>query len=98
MNSNRQKPCGGFPYSIVITQDDVLQRTPNLPAWSLLKHLVEPRRPDLLRSPEFSQPMVTALQRVLMAIFEDWGISPKAMDGHSFGGLAAPTIYPKKMD
>ena len=43
----------------------------------------------MLRSPEFSQPLVTALQLVLMAIFKDWGISPKAIVGHSSGKRAA---------
>ena len=80
-----------FPTASLLLKhlDDVLQSTPNPPSWSLLKELVEPRSPDLLRSPEFSQPLVTALQLVLMAIFEDWGISPKAVVGHSSGELAA---------
>lgn len=80
-----------FPTASLVLQhlDNVLQSTPNPPPWSLLKELVEPRSPELLRSPEFSQPLVTALQLVLMAILEDWGISPKAVIGHSSGELAA---------
>ena len=80
-----------FPTASLLLKhlDDVLQSTPNPPSWSLLKELVEPRSPDLLRSLEFSQPLVTALQLVLMAIFKDWGISPKAVVGHSSGELAA---------
>lgn len=80
-----------FPTASLLLRhlDDVLQSTPNPPSWSLLKELVEPRSPELLRSPEFSQPLVTALQLVLMAILEDWGVTPQAVVGHSSGELAA---------
>lgn len=80
-----------FPTASLLLKhlDDVLQSTPNPPSWSLLKELVEPRSPELLRSPEFSQPLVTALQLVLKAILEDWGITPQAVVGQSFGELAA---------
>ncbi len=80
-----------FPVASLLLKhlDDVLQSTPNPPPWSLLKELVEPRSPELLRSPEFSQPLVTALQLVLMAILEDWGVTPQAVVGHSSGELAA---------
>ncbi|KAI4264333.1 MAG: hypothetical protein L6R42_000544 [Xanthoria sp. 1 TBL-2021] len=80
-----------FPTASLLLKhlDDVLQSTPNPPAWSLLKELTEPRSPTLLRSPEFSQPLVTALQLVIMAILEDWGITPQAVVGHSSGELAA---------
>ena len=80
-----------FPTASLLLKhlDDVLQSTPNPPSWSLLKELVEPRSPELLRSPEFSQPLVTALQLVLMAILEDWGVTPQAVVGHSSGELAA---------
>ena len=66
-----------------------MQSTPNLPSLLLLKDLVQPKNPDLLPSPDFSQPLVIALQLVLMAVFEEWGISPKAVVGHSSGELAA---------
>ena len=80
-----------FPTASLLLKhlDDVLQSIPNPPSWSLLKELVEPRSPELLRSPEFSQPLVTALQLVLMAILEDWGVTPQAVIGHSSGELAA---------
>lgn len=69
--------------------DDVLQSTPAPPTWSLLKELVEPRSPELLRSPEFSQPLVTALQLALLTILEGWGVVPHAVVGHSSGEIAA---------
>ncbi|KAL9024790.1 MAG: hypothetical protein Q9180_007806, partial [Flavoplaca navasiana] len=80
-----------FPTASLLLKhfDDVLQSTPNPPSWSLLKELVEPRSPELLRAPEFSQPLVTALQLVLMAVLEDWGVTPQAVVGHSSGELAA---------
>lgn len=42
--------------------DDALQSLPNPPPWSLQHELVEARNPEHLRRPEFSQPLVTALQ------------------------------------
>ena len=80
-----------FPQASLLLRhfDDVLQSIPNPPSWSLLKELIEPRSPELLRSPEFSQPLVTALQLVIMAILEDWNVSPQAVVGHSSGELAA---------
>ena len=69
--------------------DDVLQSTPSPPSWSILKELSEPRSPDILRSPEFSQPLVTALQLVLLAILDEWGVVPQAVVGHSSGEIAA---------
>ena len=80
-----------FPVASLLLKhlDDVLQSIPNPPSWSLLKELVEPRSPELLRSPEFSQPLVTALQLVIMAVLEDWGVTPEAVVGHSSGELAA---------
>ena len=80
-----------FPKASLLLKhlDDVLQSIPNPPSWSLLKELVEPRSPELLRSPEFSQPLVTALQLLIMAVLEDWGVTPEAVVGHSSGELAA---------
>lgn len=69
--------------------DDVLQSSPIPPTWSILRELVEPRSPELLRSPEFSQPLVTALQLALLAVLEGWGIVPHAVVEHSSGEIAA---------
>ncbi len=51
--------------------------------------LVEPRRPETLRQPEFSQPLVTALQLVILAILDDWNVKPQSVVGHSSGEIAA---------
>lgn len=51
--------------------------------------LVEPRNPATLREPEFSQPLVTALQLAILAILEDWNVNPQSVVGHSSGEIAA---------
>ncbi|TGO56821.1 hypothetical protein BOTNAR_0215g00160 [Botryotinia narcissicola] len=80
-----------FPSSLTILKelDEVLQSVPDPPAWSLITELFEPRKAEALRQPEFSQPLVTALQLVIVSIFESWGIKPQAVAGHSSGEIAA---------
>lgn len=75
--------------SVLKELDEVLQAQPNPPAWTLLAELTEPRSIDHLRQPEFSQPLVTALQLCLFALFKSWGITPNAVVGHSSGEIAA---------
>jgi acyl transferase domain-containing protein len=55
----------------------------------VLGELTEVRKPQHLRQPEFSQPIVTALQLVILEILNSWGINPKAVVGHSSGEIAA---------
>lgn len=69
--------------------DRVLQATPHPPSWSLLNELIEARSPELLRQPEFSQPLCTALQLVLLDILASWGVEPQSVAGHSSGEIAA---------
>ncbi|KAF3490687.1 Lovastatin diketide synthase LovF 17 [Arthroderma uncinatum] len=80
-----------FPLAKKVIQelDEVLQALVEPPSWSLLEELSQPRDGDALRQPEFSQPLVTALQLALMEVLEDWGIHPKAVVGHSSGEIAA---------
>ncbi|KAI9781693.1 MAG: Type I Iterative PKS [Peltula sp. TS41687] len=72
--------------------DEVLLSLPDPPSWSLLGELVEPRTPEHLRLPEFSQPLVTALQLVILAIFNDWGVRCQSVVGHSSGEIAAAVV------
>jgi acyl transferase domain-containing protein len=51
--------------------------------------LTEPRSAAHLREPEFSQPLVTALQLCIVAILETWGVKPQNVVGHSSGEIAA---------
>ncbi|KAI9676001.1 MAG: Type I Iterative PKS [Caeruleum heppii] len=69
--------------------DEALQTSATPPSWSLLTELTEARSPTILRQPEFSQPLVTALQLVIMSILRKWGIHPQAVIGHSSGEIAA---------
>lgn len=80
-----------FPSAIPLLErlDSALQQLPNPPSWSLLHELTEPRTGEHLRQPEFSQPLVTALQLVLLSVFRRWGIQPQSVVGHSSGEIAA---------
>ncbi|KAK3312510.1 hypothetical protein B0H66DRAFT_608772 [Apodospora peruviana] len=69
--------------------DQVLQKLPDPPSWSLLAELTQERDPAALRQPEFSKPLVTALQLAILEVVKDWGIHPEAVIGHSSGEIAA---------
>ncbi|KAI1178918.1 PKSKA1 [Nemania sp. FL0916] len=71
--------------------DDVLQGLPDPPSWRLLDELTQSRAPKHLRQPEFSQPLVTALQLALLNILDGWGVKPDCVVGHSSGEIAAAT-------
>ncbi|KAI2616727.1 reducing type I polyketide synthase [Hypoxylon sp. NC1633] len=74
---------------VVEQLDAVLQGLPSPPPWSLKRELTEERDAIHLRNPEFSQPLVTALQLATLAVLRDWGIYPGAVVGHSSGEIAA---------
>ncbi|KAL3291241.1 beta-ketoacyl synthase domain-containing protein, partial [Colletotrichum asianum] len=80
-----------FPWTRQILEelDSVLQGLPNPPKWSLVDELTELRTAEHLRQPEFSQPLVTALQLCLISVLEGWGIKPQSVVGHSSGEIAA---------
>ncbi|EKG11425.1 Beta-ketoacyl synthase [Macrophomina phaseolina MS6] len=80
-----------FPRAKLTLQrlDKALQTVPRPPKWSLLKELVEPRNPQVLRQPEFSQPLVTALQLALVDVLRSFGVTPQSVVGHSSGEIAA---------
>ncbi|KAK3984635.1 hypothetical protein QBC44DRAFT_10438 [Cladorrhinum sp. PSN332] len=69
--------------------DQLLQSMSNPPSWSLLRELSEPRSVEHFRLPEFSQPLVTALQLAILAVLTDWGVAPAMAVGHSSGEIAA---------
>ncbi|TDV49770.1 type I polyketide synthase [Actinophytocola oryzae] len=65
-------------------------------AAELDRHLARPLRDvvwgedeDLLRSTEFSQPAVFALETALFRLLASWGVHPEAVAGHSVGELTA---------
>lgn len=80
-----------FPLAKTVIQelDSVLQALPDRPQWSLLEELTAARSVEALRQPEFSQPLVTALQIALLRIMNEWDIHPEAVVGHSSGEIAA---------
>ncbi|KAI3400704.1 hypothetical protein diail_1913 [Diaporthe ilicicola] len=80
-----------FPWTknILKELDDVLQSLPHPPRWSLISELTETRTPEHLRQPEFSQPLVTALQLCIISVLESWDIKPTSTVGHSLGEIAA---------
>jgi acyl transferase domain-containing protein len=59
------------------------------PDWSLVKELSESRSQEHLRQPEYSQPLVTALQLATLTVLESWGIKATSVVGHSSGEIAA---------
>ncbi|KAI0453366.1 hypothetical protein F5B21DRAFT_505408 [Xylaria acuta] len=67
--------------------DEVLHSLPDPPNWTLLE-LTQSRASEHLQQPEFSQPLVTALQLTLLIIFEEWGIKPVCVVGHSSSEIA----------
>ncbi|CAI7649211.1 unnamed protein product [Penicillium glandicola] len=80
-----------FPWTRAILEelDAALQSQPGPPKWSLVAELTEPRSGEHLRQPEYSQPLVTALQLCIFAVLESWGIYPSSVVGHSSGEIAA---------
>ncbi|KAK8135399.1 PKSKA1 [Apiospora sp. TS-2023a] len=80
-----------FPLAKATIQklDAALQTLPHPPQWSLINELCEARDGAVLRLPEFSQPLVTALQIAQLAVLSDWGISATRVLGHSSGEIAA---------
>ncbi|KAI0429432.1 hypothetical protein F5Y09DRAFT_342635 [Xylaria sp. FL1042] len=54
--------------------------------WSIFDQI---RNPENIDKPEYSQPLSTALQIALVELLKSFGISPKAVVGHSSGEIAA---------
>ncbi|KAK4222689.1 hypothetical protein QBC38DRAFT_489296 [Podospora fimiseda] len=69
--------------------DQVLQSMSDPQHWSILRELCEPRPVEHYRLPEFSQPLVTALQLAILAVLSDWGVKTDMVVGHSSGEIAA---------
>ena len=82
---------GMFPLAAKTVRhlDEVLQGSHSPPSWSLYEELVNPRSAEHLRLPEISQPLVTALQLAILALFTAAGVSCRGVVGHSSGEIAA---------
>ncbi|KAL8999812.1 MAG: hypothetical protein Q9188_005811 [Gyalolechia gomerana] len=69
--------------------DDILQRLPDSPGWSVVRELLRPKETSRLNETRFSQPICTALQLAILDLLTQWGIKPSAIVGHSSGEMAA---------
>ncbi|PYH32869.1 thiolase-like protein [Aspergillus neoniger CBS 115656] len=69
--------------------DAVLQALPHPPQWSLYDELTCPRSSDHVRQPELSQPLVTALQLLIIDLLNTWCVQPASVVGHSSDEIAA---------
>ena len=69
--------------------DEVLQRLPDSPEWSIIGELLRSKETSHLAETQFSQPICTALQLAILDLLEQWGIKPSAVVGHSSGEMAA---------
>ncbi|CAH0024600.1 unnamed protein product, partial [Clonostachys rhizophaga] len=80
-----------FPWTrdVLRELDAVLHALKHAPSWSLIRELTEPRPGEHPRQPEFSQPLVTALQICIVDILMRWDIRPRSVVGHSSGEIAA---------
>ncbi|KAI1416673.1 hypothetical protein F5Y13DRAFT_205511 [Hypoxylon sp. FL1857] len=59
------------------------------PNWSLSEELVRPKETSQVYKAEFSQPLCTAVQIMVVNLLRNWGIAPAAVIGHSSGEIAA---------
>ena len=59
------------------------------PSWSLREELLKPTTSSNVYKASYSQPLCTALQLALVALWKHWGLTPKAVVGHSSGEIAA---------
>jgi acyl transferase domain-containing protein/NADPH:quinone reductase-like Zn-dependent oxidoreductase/SAM-dependent methyltransferase len=57
--------------------------------WSLMEELLADKTASKVNRPALSQPLCTALQIALVTLLQSFGITPKAVVGHSSGEIAA---------
>ncbi|KMK62919.1 polyketide synthase, putative [Aspergillus fumigatus Z5] len=72
--------------------DNVLQSLRNRPRWSLLHELTHARDPEVVRRPEFSEPLSAALELAILAVMENHSVRPHWVVGHSSGEIAAAYV------
>lgn len=69
--------------------DSVLQKLPEKPGWTLEQAILEPPATSQINHVTRSQPVCTAVQVALVELLSKWGVTPKAVIGHSSGEIAA---------
>ncbi|KAJ8131695.1 hypothetical protein O1611_g1925 [Lasiodiplodia mahajangana] len=60
-----------------------------IPNWNLSEELLQPKDSSQVYKAEFSQPLCTAVQILVINLLRNWGITPAAVLGHSSGEIAA---------
>ena len=73
----------------ILECDRVLTSLPDPPSWSILDELCKGKHATNVYAAEYSQPLCTALQLGILAMFESWGVWPDVVVGHSSGEIAA---------
>ncbi|KAI1211603.1 uncharacterized protein F4807DRAFT_473071 [Annulohypoxylon truncatum] len=59
------------------------------PSWTLLEELARSMDTSQVYKAEFSQPLTTAVQILVVNLLRNWGVMPAAVIGHSSGEIAA---------
>lgn len=73
----------------IIELDSILAKCHTPPTWKIYEELRKPRAKSRISKAEFSQPLCTAVQIVLVDLMRSWGVTPAAVVGHSSGEIAA---------
>jgi acyl transferase domain-containing protein len=75
--------------AVLLECERVLSGLPDKPTWSIIDELLKSGDDSNIYQSCFSQPLCTALQLGLVALWRSWGLAPSAVVGHSSGEIAA---------
>ncbi|PSN60577.1 reducing type I polyketide synthase 10 [Corynespora cassiicola Philippines] len=75
--------------NVITEMDSTLKGIPHAPTWSLREAILDIGNPDLIHTPQRSQPCCTAIQIALVQLLASWNILPDTTVGHSSGEIAA---------
>ncbi|KAK0385887.1 hypothetical protein NLU13_7064 [Sarocladium strictum] len=80
-----------FPAALhdVEAMDEALSKLEHPPSWTIEGELRKADAKTRVHRAEFSQPLSTAVQIMLVNLLRTWGIHPVAVVGHSSGEIAA---------
>jgi acyl transferase domain-containing protein/acyl carrier protein len=87
----RELLAGAPPFRAKIEECDALLTQAGA-QWSLLEELARDEASSRLAQTEYAQPALFALQVGLAALWQEWGVTPHAVVGHSAGEIAAAHI------
>lgn len=75
--------------AILVECERVLATLPDKPSWSIIEELSKGKDESQVYEAEYAQPLCTALQLGLTALWRSWGLVPKVVLGHSSGEIGA---------